>query len=94
MKQFRWNKEKNIKLSGERGISFETIVYAIHKGGLVDVFAHPNPQKYPTQSIYAVNINDYIYLVPFVKEKDGVRFLKTIIPSRKATRKYLRSNKK
>ena len=93
MKQFRWNKEKNIKLSKERGISFETVVYAIRKGGLVDVFDHPNPQKYPNQSVYAVNVNDYIYLVPFVQEEDGVRFLKTIIPSRKATRKYLRSKK-
>ncbi len=90
MKQYRWDKGKNIKLFKERGISFETIVYAIHKGGLVDVFDHPNSKKYPNQSIYAVHINDYIYLVPFVKEDDDIRFLKTIIPSRKATKQYLR----
>jgi len=93
MKQYRWDKEKNIKLSKERGISFETIVYAIHKGGLVDVVDHPNPKKYPNQFIYVVNINNYIYLVPFVKEDDNIRFLKTIIPSRKATKQYLRTKK-
>ena len=90
MKQFRWNQEKNLKLSEERGISFETIVYAIRKGDVIDVIDHPNPEKYPNQSVYAVNINDYVYLVPFVREENGVHFLKTIIPSRKATRQYLR----
>jgi uncharacterized DUF497 family protein len=90
MRQFRWNHEKNLKLSEERGISFETIVYAIRKGDVIDVVDHPNPEKYPNQSVYAVNINNYVYLVPFVREENGVHFLKTIIPSRKATRQYLR----
>ncbi len=91
MKQYRWNQEKNRKLSQERGISFEAIVYAIRKGDVLDVFDHPNPEKYPNQSVYAVNINEYIYLVPFVREEGGGYFLKTIIPSRKATKQYLRS---
>jgi uncharacterized DUF497 family protein len=90
MRQFRWNQEKNLKLSEERGISFETIVYAIRKGDVIDVIDHPNPEKYPNQWVYAVNINDYVYLVPFVREENGVHFLKTIIPSRRATRQYLR----
>ncbi|MGX9727014.1 MAG: toxin [Candidatus Electronema sp. VV] len=62
MKEYRWNQEKNIKLSEERGISFETVVYAIQQGGAVDVFDHPNPEKYPNQSVYAVNINDWWWL--------------------------------
>jgi uncharacterized DUF497 family protein len=90
MRQFRWNQEKNLKLSEERGITFEAIVYAISKGDVIDVFDHPHPENYPNQSVYAVNINDYVYLVPFVREENGVHFLKTIIPSRKATRQYLR----
>jgi hypothetical protein len=65
-------------------------VYAIRKGDVIDVVDHPNPEKYPNQSVYAVNINNYVYLVPFVREEDDVHFLKTIIPSRKATRQYLR----
>jgi len=60
-------------------------------GDLVDVFDHPNPKKYPNQKIYAININSYIFLVPFIKEGKNIRFLKTIIPSRKATKQYLRS---
>ncbi len=73
-------------LIGERGISIERIVAAIEQGHLVDVFDHPNQQKYAGQSIYAVEVDQYIYLVPFVLGEDGARFLKTIIPSRKATR--------
>ena len=91
MKKYRWNKEKNGTLKSDRNISFEAIVYAITKGDLLDVFDHPNSEKYPNQKIYAVNINNYIYLVPFVKEEDDVIFLKTVIPSRKATKQYLRS---
>jgi uncharacterized DUF497 family protein len=91
MTQFNWNNEKNLKLSQERGISFENIVFAIENGGLIDVIPHPNSERYHNQSIYVVNIEDYIYLIPFVKESKDIRFLKTIIPSRKATKQYIRS---
>jgi hypothetical protein len=84
---------KNQSLIKERSISFETIIYAIDKGCAIDVFDHPNPDKHPNQKIYAVNIDDYVYLVPYVIEDDGALFLKTIIPSRKATKQYLRSRK-
>ena len=88
MAQFNWSTGKNQTLIRERGISFERVVAAIEQGHLVDVFEHPNQQKYPGQSIYAVEVDRYIYLVPFVISEDGDRFLKTIIPSRKATRDY------
>ena len=61
---------------------------AIERGGLLDVLVHPNQDRYPGQLIYVVEIDDYIYLVPVVKQEDGSRFMKTIIPSRKATRNY------
>ena len=93
MKLYKWNKEKNQSLIKERNISFEAIVYAIDKGSAIDVFDHPNPDKYPNQKIYAVNIDNFVYLVPYVIEDDGTLFLKTIIPSRKATKQYLRSKK-
>jgi hypothetical protein len=86
MERFEWNDAKNLQLKQERGISFEEIVFVIEHGGLMDVIPHPNPEKYP-------NINDYIYLVPFVKDESGARFLKTIIPSRKATKSYLEEKK-
>lgn len=88
MKPFRWNAEKNETLASERGISFESIVVAIESGGLLDVLAHPNQAKYPKQCILVVSCDNYAYLVPFVEEEDYF-FLKTVIPSRKATRDYL-----
>ena len=84
--RFNWSTEKNQKLIEQRGISFERVVTAIEQGGLVNVLEHPHQERYPGQSIYVVDIEQYLYLVPFVSEADGSRFLKTIIPSRKATR--------
>ncbi len=88
MKPFRWNAEKNESIHSERGISFESIVVAIESGGLLDILAHPNQSKYPKQRILVVLCDNYAYLVPFVEEEDYF-FLKTVIPSRKATRDYL-----
>lgn len=90
---YRWDSEKNEKLKNERGVCFEQVVLHIEKGDLVDVIEHQNQSKYPDQKILAVNINGYIFLVPFVIEKENVYFLKTIIPNRKATKKYLRGEK-
>ena len=87
MKSFRWNIEKNELLKLERGISFEAVVVALETGGLLDLMAHPNPAKYPNQKILLVVIVNYVYLVPFIEEDDHY-FLKTMIPSRKATRDY------
>ncbi len=88
MKPFRWNAEKNEMLASERGISFESIVVAIESGGLLDILAHPNQAKYPRQRFLVVSCDNYAYLVPFIEEEDYF-FLKTVIPSRKATRDYL-----
>jgi uncharacterized DUF497 family protein len=88
MKPFRWNTEKNKLLKEERGITFKHIIISIENGGLVDVLKHPNTEKYPNQKILVVEHNGYVYLVPFVEE-DEYYFLKTVIPSRKATRDYL-----
>lgn len=89
MKYFDWNEEKNKLLKKERGISFEEIKVAAEEGGILDNYDHPNQKRYPGQKIMAVEINDYVYLVPYVRNEEKV-FLKTIIPSRKATKKYLR----
>lgn len=88
MKPFRWNPEKNETLRAERGISFENIVVAVESGGLLDVLAHLNPLKYPKQRVLVVACDNYACLVPFVEEEEYF-FLKTVIPSRKATREYL-----
>jgi len=89
MKPFRWNHGKNEQLKAQRVVSFEEIVLAIEADGLLDILRHSNPGKYPHQRIFVVAVEGYAYLVPFVEESDYY-FLKTIIPSRKATRDYLK----
>ena len=88
MKPFHWNTEKNSKLQAERGISFEVVVQAIKNGAVLDIIEHPNQKKYPSQKIFIIEINQYVYLVPFVENAQEI-FLKTIIPGRKMKKKYL-----
>ena len=88
MKPFRWDSEKNDQLKQERGVSFEQIAVAVETGNLLQIAPHQNPAKYPRQKIMIVQVDDYAYLVPFVEDEDHF-FLKTIIPSRKATRDFI-----
>ena len=88
VKYFDWDDAKNAKLRAERGIGFEEIVFHIERGGLLDILEHPNPDRYAGQRVFVVRREDYMYLVPFVEDDHAV-FLKTIIPSRKATKQYL-----
>ena len=88
MGPFIWNHAKNALLMAERGLCFEAVVAAVEADGLLDVLEHPNQSRYPGQRILVVCLNAYAYLVPFL-EKDSGLFLKTIIPSRKATRQVL-----
>lgn len=92
MKLFEWNEEKNKKLKEERGIGFEDVKTAIEEGKVKSIETHPNKVKYPNQKMMIVEIEAYVYLVPFVEDKTKY-FLKTIIPSRKATKKYLSKRK-
>jgi uncharacterized DUF497 family protein len=84
-KHFNWNPEKNQVLLRERGISFERIVFEIASGNELAVLEHPNQEKYPGQKISMVQVEDYVCAVPFI-ETDLEIFLRTIIPSRKATK--------
>lgn len=88
MKYFDWNEKKNEQLKSERKVSFEEIILAISNNQLLDVLVHPNKEKYPKQKIFIVELLGYAYIVPFVEEEEAY-FLKTIYPSRKATKKYL-----
>ena len=88
MKPFRWSPGKNEILKATRGLSFEAVVVAVESGGLLDVLEHPNKARYPGQRVLVVAIGAHACLVPFVEVADHF-FLKTVIPSRKATRDYL-----
>ena len=92
MKPFQWNPVKNEQLRQERGLSFEQVTVAVESGDLLQIAPHQNPLKYPRQKILIVKIDEYAYLVPFVEEDDHF-FLKTIIPSRKATRDFIEKGK-
>jgi len=88
MKYHNWNLEKNEQLKESRGISFNDIVYYIEHGKLIEIIDHPNQNLYKNHKLYVLNIDDYIYLVPFIETDDEI-FMKTIIPSRKSTKHYL-----
>ena len=92
MKPISWNTEKNALLRTERGVSFEDVVFHIMAGDILDTFDHPNQERYPGQQLHVIVIEEYVYLIPFVETEEEV-FLKTIIPSRKATKKYLGGRK-
>ena len=92
MKPMRWSAEKSLSLKAERGVSFEEVLSAISQGGLLCVMDHPNRKKYGHQKMLVVRIRNYAYLVPCV-ESDSEIFLKSIMPSRKATRQFLPGDK-
>jgi uncharacterized DUF497 family protein len=92
VKVFRWDNEKNEWLKKNRRVSFEQVVVLMERGDVLETIEHPNQNKYPGQKIVTVKISNYAYLVPYVQESEDI-FLKTIIPSRKATNKYVRSQK-
>ena len=85
MENFNWNHEKKQKLKLEREVSFEEITFAIENGGLLDDIKHPSRNN---QRLFIVLLHSYIYLVPYIVEGKNSVFLKTIIPSRKANKKY------
>ena len=89
MKQINWSAEKNQLLMSERGVSFEDVLFALQSGRLLDDLVHPNKFIYPNQRTFVVEIDEYAWLVPYV-ENEGKIFLKSVIPSRKATKHYLR----
>ncbi len=86
--KYSFSPEKNQKLIKERNISFEEVIFVILEKGILDILEHPNLSKYPNQRIIVISIDSYVYLVPAIFN-DEMIFLKTIIPSRKATKKYL-----
>jgi uncharacterized DUF497 family protein len=90
MKVFRWDNEKNEILKKNRGVSFEQVVVLMERADVLDTIEHPIQERYPGQKIAVINIDDYVYLVPYIESGEEL-FLKTIIPSRKAANKYVRA---
>jgi len=88
MKYLEWPIDKNKLLKAERNISFEKIAWHIENGDILDIIYHPKSEKYQHQKVFIINVEGYVYCVPFVESETGV-FLKTIFASRKLTAQYL-----
>ena len=85
-KRYAWSQEKNRKLIEERNVSFEAVVAHIEAGDIVDVVSGKGGFSHQKQFI--VIMNQYVYIVPYVEDDEKV-FLKTVIPSRQLTKRYL-----
>lgn len=90
--KFRYCFKKNAQLLSERGMGFEEMIEEINNGNLITIKPYPKQNKYPGQKIMYVKCLGYVYLVPYITEADGTLFLKTLFPSRKATKEYQDSN--
>jgi len=89
MKMYVWDSLKNAVVQETRGRSFEDVVAGIDGGKLIDVLAHPDQHSYPNQKLYIIEIDEYAWVVPCV-EKEHEVCLKTVFPSRKYTKQYLK----
>ena len=85
--RYEWDSAKNEWLKKERNISFEQVIFHLSQGDVWKITNHPDQKNYPGQKMYFVIVENYVYLVPHVIEKDYT-FLKTIILSRRATKMY------
>ena len=88
METVRWDEQKNSWLKQHRGVSFEQAAVRLALERVLDVTDHPNRERYPGQKVAVIEINGYAYLVPY-ERVGGEIVLKTMIPSRKVTRKYI-----
>ncbi|MBI1320849.1 MAG: toxin [Candidatus Hydrogenedens sp.] len=92
MKRLDWNSDKNEWLRRTRGISFDEIALLLQSGQLLAILDRGAPDRYPGQYVFVINVDGYAYIVPYVEDEHSY-FLKTIIPSRKMTRRYLGMDK-
>ncbi len=84
----RWDPKKNELLKATRNVSFEQVEECMRNGEVLDDYEHPNQAKYPGQKIMVVRINGYCCIVPYKPEPDGDIWLKTIVQSRVAQKKF------
>jgi len=92
VKHYDWDELKNAQLKAERHVCFEDVWMAINENRVLDNTAHHDQIRYPHQRLLVVEINNYAYVVPYVEDNEKI-FFKTIIPDRKATKKYMKGEK-
>lgn len=90
MYRFDFSNEKDLILRETRGIGFREVIKAAQQGRILNDLEDANQEEYPDQRLLIVEINGYAYVAPYVfNAKQKVSFLKTVYPSRKATKRYL-----
>ena len=88
MESIRWDERKNGWLRQHRGVCFEQAAVCLASERVLDITDHPNQERYPGQKVAVIEINGYAYLVLYEYAGEEI-ILKTMIPSRKATQKYI-----
>jgi hypothetical protein len=83
-----WDHAKSKQLRHQYGIGFEEVIIALEQEKLLDDRKHPNTQQYGHQRQLVLQIDDYVYVVPYINDTNHY-FLKTLFPSRRATQEYL-----
>ena len=80
-----WNRDKNDLLKLTRNISFEEISEKIINEEYIDIIENPSRKG---QEYFIMKIDEYIWLVPFITDKEDTIVLKTAFPSRKFNKQY------
>ena len=81
----RWSVEKDLWLQEHRGVSFQDIATCILSEDLIDMVENASRGG---QQAFLIRFREYIWVVPFVLEKDDAIFLKTAYPSRKMNARF------
>ena len=81
-----WDDQENKKLQAERGISFEQIPEIILRKEYIDILENKSRSN---QQIFVVELNNYLYSVPFIIDDQSNIILKTAFPSRKLFKQYM-----
>lgn len=93
MVQYDYNKEKDRLVRLRHGVSFKDIIQEIKRKRVLKRISHPNKTKYSNQKLYIIEIKGYAIVVPHVEQGDTI-FLKTLFPSRKYTKKFIKRKEK
>jgi len=80
-----WDQNKNDWLILNRGISFEEISDRIINGNYLEILENPTREN---QQYFILDINRYIWVVPFFINENDQIILKTAFPSRKFHKRY------
>ena len=89
-----WSEEKAEWLKKERGIDMHEVSSIIASRDIIAIETVPNQEAHPDQKMFIISYHEYIHCVPYVYDKCGNLFLKTVFPSRVHQKIYGGKNEK